>query len=64
MDIHITTGADCNFLVTPAPVVAMSVSETERNDCREKTENRSDPHCAICKARMAQVPGAGDLRRT
>lgn len=54
MDIHITPDADGDFLVTSAPVVLMSASETERNDCKEKTENLRDPHCAISKAGRVQ----------
>lgn len=55
-DFHITTGADGNFLVPSAPVIAVGVSEAKRNDCREKTENRSDPHCAIVRQQGHKYP--------
>jgi len=47
MDIHITPGTDGYFLVTPAPVVGMSISDTGRNDYGEKPENLRHPHCVI-----------------
>lgn len=39
MDVNITPGAHGYFLVTPAPVVAMNISDTSRNDCGEQSEN-------------------------